>query len=457
MTQAAQERIAHGPVLPVLLALAIPNAFAMLAAAAVNIAETFYVASLGSDALAGIAMVFPFAMLMQTLSVGGIGGAIASALSRAIGENDMVTANLLVSQSILVGLLGGLVFTTVFVAGGPTIYRLLGAEGQVLDQARRYSNVLFSGAPAIWLAASLISVLRGAGSMRQSATAVLLTAGCQIVIGAVAGLGIGAFNGFGIGGVAMGQVVAFFGCACILFAYIYRGNTILQPGRFRLQIHPRLILGIIRQGLPACLSPLQTVLIVLVLTALLTRVGVSALAGYGIGARLEFVVIPMAFGIGIAAIPMIGVALGRGDVLRARRVAWTAGCLSACVAGVIGSVVALFPEAWTGMFNAEPEVIAFASMYLRWAGPGYAFFGLGLALFFASQGAGRVLGPVLAASVRLITIVAGGVWLSNSESPTWMYFALISIAMTIYGLFTAASVRATSWEPRVKLKLNAKV
>ncbi len=204
---------------------------------------------------------------------------------------------------------------------------------------------------------------------------------------------------------------------------------------------------ILKVGLLASLSPVQTVLAVLILTALVARIGVETLAGYGIGVRLEFLLIPIAFGIGVAAVPLVGMAIGAGDVARARRVAWIAGAVSALILGAIGLIVTLAPQLWAGLYTDQPGVLAAASLYLRSAGPAFALFGLGLTLFFASQGAGKVLGPVLASTLRLLLIASVGAWLAYSGAGALALFVLIGAAMTAYGVGTAVAVHYTSWTP----------
>jgi Na+-driven multidrug efflux pump len=172
---------------------------------------------------------------------------------------------------------------------------------------------------------------------------------------------------------------------------------------------------------------------------------VQPLAGYGIGARLEFLLVPIAFGVGVAAVPMVGMAIGAGDVQRARRIAWVAGAVSAGVLGSIGLLVALLPDTWAALFTSDPLVLASARQYLRWAGPAFSFFGLGMTLYFASQGAGKVLGPVLAASARLALVAVVGAVLVSAGAPVWTLFALVGAAMAVYGLVTAGAVYFTEW------------
>lgn len=441
------DTLIRGPILGTLLWLALPNSLAMLASASVSIAETAYVALLGREALAAIALVFPFAMLMQTLSAGGIGGGIAAATSRAIGARDTVTIDAMAWHAIVIGLVAGLIFATTFLLAGRAIFSALGARGLVLEEALAFSNMLFAGAPAIWITNSLVSVLRGVGSMRLSSMTIAAVACGQIVLGAMAGLGLGAFTVWGMAGVALGSVVANGAAAATLAAYLYSGRTPVRARQHGFVIRAGVMSRILRVGLLSCLSPLQTVIMVLAISVLIGGMGVEALAGYGVAARLEFVLIPIAFGIGIASVPMVGTAIGRGDYRRARRVAWTTGLVSAVVVGAIGLVVSLNPVVWTGLFRAEASVLNYAAAYLRWVGPSYFFFGLGMALFFASQGAGRVLGPVLAATVRLVLVCVGGWWLTAQQAPAWTYFALVALAMVCYGLFTVMSLMLSDWRP----------
>jgi len=202
---------------------------------------------------------------------------------------------------------------------------------------------------------------------------------------------------------------------------------------------------ILRVGALACLSPLQSVCSILLVTRLVASFGTEALAGYGIGVRLEFLLAPIAFAIGIACVPLVGMAVGAGDAMRARGVAWTAGALAASLVGSAGILVAVFPGAWAALFTRDAAVLSSSASYFAWAGPGYAFFGLGMCLYFGAQGAGHVLGPVLAQTVRLLIIAAGGWWLTRIGAPAWQMFALVSFAMVAYGLAAAFAVYRVPW------------
>jgi Na+-driven multidrug efflux pump len=203
---------------------------------------------------------------------------------------------------------------------------------------------------------------------------------------------------------------------------------------------------ILKVGAVSCLSPLQTVLTILIFTKILAGFGTATLAGYGIGSRLEFLLIPIAFAFGTASVPMVGMAIGAGLVPRARQVAWTAGLASGLTVGLVGLTIAIRPSLWVSLFTSDPGVTAAAHSYFAWAGPAFGFFGLGVCLYFASQGAAKVVGPVLASTGRLLMVGIGGWWLATISAPAWTLFALVGAAMAVFGLSTAASIRFTRWD-----------
>lgn len=435
----------EGPILSTLVRLSLPNLIALCSATIVSIAETAYVGSLGVASLGGIALAFPIFMLMQMLSAGAMGGTVSGAISRALGAGNRERAQALALCAMVIGLSLGLILALTVYFAGPAAYRLLGGSGPVLDQAIAFSNVAALAIIAIWATNMLASIARGSGNMAFPAWTLLAAGVVQVAVGGTLGLGLGSAPRLGMAGVALGQVVAFSGAALVLLI-----NQRSATSRLRLRLAPDLLAKarfaeILRVGAVAMLSPLLSVTTVLVLTALVARFGPEALAGYGIGVRFEFLLIPIAFSVGVACVPMVGTAIGAGDIARARRVAWTAGGLAASALGILGILVVLMPGLWVDIFTDERAVRAAAYGYLRIAGFSYGFFGLGLCLYFASQGAGRVGGAIAAQGVRLAVVVLGGLALVAIATPLWTVFALSAFAMIPMGLGTAVFIKRARW------------
>ncbi|MGE0699746.1 MAG: MATE family efflux transporter [Hyphomicrobiaceae bacterium] len=435
-----------GPILPTLARLAAPNMVAMLATASVAIAETAYIGRLGIPPLAGFALAFPMVMLMQMMSAGAMGGGVSSAISRALGAGNVARAEMLARHALVIATVAGIGFTAIFLGLGPRIYAGLGGSGATLEQGIIYSNHVFLGAVLVWATNTLASVLRGTGNMRVPSAVLLCVAGLQVLLGAGLGLGLGGLPRLGIAGVGLAQVIAF-GAGALYFGW----HLASGQARIRLRLSGafewEMFRDILKVGAVACISPLQSVATVLVMTRLVASLGTEALAGYGIGARLEFLLVPITFAIGVASVPMVGMAMGSGNVTRARRVAWTAGGAAAVLVGSIGLAVAVAPELWTRLFTDNAGVLASARTYFVNAGPAYAFLGLALALYFASMGSGKILGPVLAQTVRLAVVAAGGWWLAQSNAGPQALFRLVGLSLVAYGVAACLAVLLVRWEP----------
>lgn len=438
-------RLHQGPILSTLLRLSAPNVLAMLMQVLVGIAETIYIGRLGTTPLAAMALVFPFLMLAQQLSAGAMGGGVSSAVSRALGATDLPRASTLALHAMAIGGLLGLVFTALMLVLGPVFYELLGGRGAVLDEAIRYSNVLFFAAVLIWLSNTLASVLRGTGNMRIPSIGIFGAAVLQILLGGVLALGAGPIPSFGMVGVAYAYIVANALSVGFFLWYLFKGHSRLDLNLRTFSLQREMFTDILKVGAISMISPLQSVLTIVIFTGFVARLGVLPLAGYSIGQRLEFLLIPISFGIGVASVPMVGMAVGARRIDRARSVAWTAGSASAFNLGVIGLVVALFPDLWAGLFTTDEAVLEYARQYLRIAGLAFPFFGIGLTLYFASQGAGKMIGPVLAGTVRLVLVVGGCYWLASVSGTSEQLFGLVALSMIVYGLTTFAAVKMTRW------------
>jgi Na+-driven multidrug efflux pump len=209
-----------------------------------------------------------------------------------------------------------------------------------------------------------------------------------------------------------------------------------------------MLFDILKVGAVYCLSPLQGVLTITIFTHMLARFGTEILAGYGIGARLEFMLTSIAFAVGIASVPMVGMAIGAGRIARARRIALIGGSVAFVSVGALGTLVAIFPDLWVNIFTHNPGVRAASQQYLSTAAPCYAFIGLSTAMYFSSQGAAKVIGPVLAQTARLLFVAGGGWWLSTHDATPANFFALAATSMMVLGTLSAASVSLTRWGPR---------
>jgi putative MATE family efflux protein len=439
------KQLVNAPLLPTLIMLSLPNVMALSAQSIVAIVETKYIGKLGTEALAAMALVFPLIMLTQMLSSGSMGGGVSSAMSRALGAGDERRARAIATHAIGLGLAGGLMMSCLFLLAGPSIYKLLGGTGEVLQKAIVYSKVFFFGAVFIWLFNTLASISRGTGNMGLPSATIVGLGTLQIVLGGILCLGVGPFQGIGLPGVAMGQILAFATGSLFLLWQLSREMSLIRLTITGIRFDWAICRDILKVGAIACFSPLQTILIAVFLARCAAYFDTQHLAGFGIGLRLELLLVPLAFAIGVACVPMVGMAIGAGNVARARRVAWTGACLSGLLIGAIGLALSHSPSLWGSLFTDDPHVLAAVDEYLKIAGVGFPAYGFGLCLYFASQGSGKILGPVLGGTIRLIVVTIGGLWLVNTESTFAALATLVLVSMLAYGGATALFVYLTTW------------
>jgi Na+-driven multidrug efflux pump len=276
----------------------------------------------------------------------------------------------------------------------------------------------------------------------------LSSAVCQIVLGGTLGLGLGPIPSFGMRGVAAGSLTAYLISVSVMSWYLFSGRARVVPKIRGLRVQSAMLFDILRVGAVACFSPLQSVLTISIFTHMLASFGTEILAGYGIGARLEYLLTSVSFSFGIASVPMIGMAIGAERIARARQIAWTAGTVAFVAVGAIATFIAIFPDIWVDIFTADASVRAASRQYLATAAPMYAFIGLASSMYFSSQGAAKVVGPVLAQTARLLFIGTGGWWLSTHDATAAQFFVLAAASMVVLGVLSCASVVLTRWGPK---------
>ena len=443
---ALQSQLIENPIGSTIVRLASPNMIAMFITLLTLMAEAWYVGQLGIISLAGLAIAFPMMMLLMMFSAGSIGGAITGAVAQRLGAGDRTGAESLALHAVLLAALLSGLSALIFLSGGPLIYRVLGGSGEVLNEALAYSDTLFIGCTSMWLANCLAAIVRATGHMKVTAKYLVAGSIVQVIMAALLIFGLGPFPKMGIagaaGGVVIGYLVAFF--LLLYFLTAQCEELRLRFSGIRLRLTP--MIAILKVGALSSVNSLCSLASIIIITAFMARFGVDVLAGYGIGSRLEFLLIPLIFGFGAASTTLVGVHFGANKIRRAHKVGWTAAFYSAGMCGLIGITVAIFPGIWANLFtDAENDRMA-CRAYLQIVGPFYAFFGLALCLYFASQGAGRVLWPVLAVLLRVIVVAVGCTLLSNElETPPEAFFALMATGMVCQAIVSGIAIRLGAW------------
>ncbi|HCE5827416.1 TPA: MATE family efflux transporter [Pseudomonas aeruginosa] len=430
--------------MPTLLRMSGPNTVMMLALASTSLVEMWFLAKLGTDVLAGVAVVVPVLMLMQNMSQGAMGGGISSAIARALGAGDTALADALARHAVVLSAAIGLVFTLLFLSLSTPLLRFLGAEGASLAAAKEYGHVVFGALVLTWVMSALASVIRGTGNMLLPSA--VICGGAILLIPICAGLifGFGPVPPLGVAGGAWALVAYQALGTLVLGWYCLSGRN---AARLRLgPLHWAPMGSILGVGGLACINPLLTNGLIASTAAIVgAYAGTQALAGYATAARLEYLLIPLAFGLGGPMVALVGSNIGAGQPERARRIALVGGALAFVAAEIVGLAAAIWPETWLRLFGTDETLLETGAQYLRIAGPFYGFFAMGFALYFASQGARRLKWPLLAGAIRLVLYAGIGWVILHVTGSLTAFFVSGAVAMTVYGLCVLASVASGNW------------
>jgi Na+-driven multidrug efflux pump len=289
--------------------------------------------------------------------------------------------------------------------------------------------------------------VRGTGNMVVPAVAIVLAEVVHVALAPALILGWGPAPRLGVVGAGLAVVASYVVGAAVLAAYLASGRGLLGFSRAGLPLRREAFADILKVGLPSSVNTIQFQFTNVVLVGLVGGFGTVALAGFGAASRLEILQIPIVFAFGTALVTMVGANVGAGQMARARRIAWIGAAVGGVISGAIGLVGVALGRQWMTLFTGDPAVAEVGVDYLRIVGPAYAFFGVGLALFFASQGAGRVLWPFLAVTLRLVVLLAGG-WLLVGVLGAGLaaLFWLTALSFALFGILVALVVKTgTAW------------
>jgi putative MATE family efflux protein len=289
------------------------------------------------------------------------------------------------------------------------MYRALGGRAEALDAALKYSNYLFAGAIAVWIVNLQAAALRGSGNVRVPAMVTLVGALVMIPASPILIFGVGPVPKLGIAGAGIAFGVYYCAAMIFLLRYMASGRAGLT---FRLvPLQGRLFADILKVGVPTAINAVLTNLTVILVTGAVGLFGTTALAAYGIASRLDYILIPILFGLCTATLTMVGINMGAGETARARKIAWISAMVGVAITGGIGLVVALYPPLWLHLFSHDSDVLREGTTYLHIVAPAYAALGFGFVVAFAAQGAGHVFWPFVASIVRIL-LAAGCGWIA---------------------------------------------
>jgi putative MATE family efflux protein len=430
--------------------LATPTTLVMLMAAVSNVLYTYYVSRLGPDSIAAVSLVFPIALVAMTAMGGGIGGGAASAIARALGARRVAAATASAEHGFLLAIGIGGAFSLTMLLVGHTVMGWMGGTGTVLDQATSFARVLFGGSIITFVGSMFDSVLRGEGNVRVPALWSSMSLGLQIALTPLFMFTLG----LGLEGAALATLLSQFLASLPRAWFVLGGRGAIRPRALPRRIALEPLRDILRIGIPASLSTTINYVGIMVLTGVVARLGTPDLAAYGLGTRLDFLLISFAFGVGAAVLTLVGLAVGAGRPERAAQYVRAACLLILGLLAAAGGLLWWRPALWMGIFTHDQGILDVGATYFRVIGPSYPFVGLSMVLAFAFQGLGRATPPLLVMVVRMPLVLLLSLWCVRAGFGEAAVFATIAggnvlSSLLLATLFVRELRRRTAPVPRL--------
>ena len=445
--------------------LAVPNLFSTIIASATTIFDLWYVGQIGIPELAGVAYIFPIYMLASMLSNGAFGGAVSGATARAFGSKNIFKAECIFRSAILIALFGALLMMTLFFCLAETFFTYLSIDQKITTSALTYGRILLGGISLIWLFNIVIAITRGSGNTLIPAISWLIVLIFHILAASInfeykdgelillenVKILSDFFIFSSLEWSAISFLLGYLSGIFFVFIFYYLGK---HPFSFNLKNIFRIdgITSLLKSGSLASCQSLMTIILAMFCIVVISTFGINWTAGFGIAIRLELLLIPIIFGIGGALIAIVGANVGAKKYNRAVIITWKGTSFSVLIVGIIGLFFSIFPDVWSSFFTDNIVIKETAKSYLEIVAPFYAFFALGLGLYFTCQAFNTLFWPVVGTFIRLTIVVLITLILFHLDlaSPHSLFLTM-SLGLIIYGIFIALSLHFGPWKRYYKV------
>ena len=387
----------RGPVGRAILLLAVPMVLEMVMESIFAVADVFYVAKLGADAIATVGLTESMLVIVYTLAM-GLGIGVTATVARRIGEHDTEGASRAAVQGIALGLLVAAALGAAGVLLAPRLLALMGGSPAVVATGSGYTRVMLGGSATILLLFLINAIFRGAGDAAIAMRVLWLANGVNIALAPCLIFGPGPFPEMGVTGAAVATTIGrgtgvLYALSRLVRAGHAPGAARVAVGVRHLRLDPALMLRLVRLSGAGTLQVLIGGASWIGLVRIMSGFGSAALAGYTVGSRiLVFALLP-SWGLSNAAATMVGQALGARDPARAERAVWIAAKYNAVVLGAVGVAFVLLARPIVHLFTDDPAVAAYAAQCLRLVAFGFPLYAYGMVLSQAFNGAGDTWTP----------------------------------------------------------------
>ncbi len=406
-----------------ILLLSIPMVLEMVMESVFAVVDIFFVSKLGPGAVATVGITESFMTIIYSIGM-GLSVATTALVSRRIGEKKPEKAAVAAVQAIATGIFVSLFISISGIILAKSFLTAMGAEPEIIRDGYKYTAIMLGGNTIIMLLFIINAIFRSAGDAAISMRVLWMANLVNIILDPCLIFGLGPFPELGVTGAAVATNIGRGLAVCYQFYLLFKGRGRVHLNAKHLKLNFKVIKSLIRLSLGGIGQSIIATSSWIGLVRITAIFGSEVLAGYTIAIRIIIFSLLPAWGLSNAAATLVGQNLGANKPERAERSVWITGRVNMIFLGFVAAIFIAFPRLFIELFIDNEGVINSGAMCLRIISYGYVFYGLGMILVQAFNGAGDTLTPT---RINLLCF-----WIV--EIPL-AYFLAISLGMKEQGVY----------------------
>ena len=387
-----EQEFTSGSIRKAVFMLAIPMILEMLMESIFALVDIMYVSQVSVNAVATIGLTESVITLVYALAI-GLSMAATAVVARRVGEKDLKGASSAAVQVIFLGIFVSVIVSFIGIRFPKEILGLMGGEPDLIAEGYGYTKVLLGGNVTIMLLFLINAVFRGAGNASVAMWTLILSNGLNIVLDPIFIFGWGPIKAHGVEGAAIATTIGRGTAVLFQLAVLFYGYSKIKVGIKDLVLRFTVMYNLIKVSLGGIGQFLIGTSSWVFLMRIMSEFGSEVLAGYTIAIRVMMFTLMPAWGMSNAAATLVGQNLGAKQPERAEQSVWKTGKYCSVFMGVVSVVYLIFAPQIMVLFNATPEVVKNGSLCLRVLASGYIFYGYGMVVINAFNGAGDTKTP----------------------------------------------------------------
>jgi putative MATE family efflux protein len=383
----------QGSIRQAIILLAIPMILELSLESVFAVVDMFFVGKLGPNAMATVGLTESSVTIVYSIAI-GLSTAATAVVARRIGEKDPDAAAHAGMQSLIIALITTLIISICGILFAPHILKIMGASKEVIKDGVAFTRIMLGGSLVIMLLFLINGIFRGAGNAAIAMRSLWLASFMNIILCPFLINGIGGWGGLGLKGAAIATTIGR-GVGVIYQCYnLFSGKGILKVKFSHFKWDVRVMRTLIGVAWPATFQFIIQSGSWIVLTILIaTTGGTNASAGYQVAIRnVVFFILP-AWGLSNAAATLVGQNLGAKQPERAEKSVLLTARYNALFMSGVTLLFLLFSFPIIGVFTNQSEVQVYGVRALQIIGAGYIFYGIGMVMIQALNGAGDTKTP----------------------------------------------------------------